>query len=83
MWILFNTNAGSVLVFSRVESLQTGCSLHCSLVICIQDSPILGCSDGVDPKQKCVFIVTAQEFDVVRLFLDAGMLGKEHRHREQ
>lgn len=41
----------------------------------------LGYSDGVDPKQQYVFIVTAQELDVGRLFLDAGMLGNEHRQR--
>lgn len=39
----------------------------------------LGDSDGVGPKQQCVFIFTAQELDVVRLFLDVGMLGKEYK----
>lgn len=34
----------------------------------------LGYSDGVDPQQQGVFIVTAQELDVVWLFLDARML---------
>lgn len=32
--------------------------------------------DGVGPEQQGVLIITAQELDVVRLFLDAGMLGK-------
>lgn len=40
-------------------------------VLCVTD---LGYSDGVDPQQQSVFIVTAQEFDVGRLLLDAGML---------
>lgn len=39
----------------------------------------LGYSDGVDPQQQCAFIVTAQELDVVRLFLDAGMLGRQRQ----
>lgn len=40
-------------------------------MICVTD---LGYSDGVDPQQQSVFIVTAQELDIVRLLLDAGML---------
>lgn len=70
-------NVTSVFMCSRVESLKTGGSLQCSLVVLIQGSPILGYSDGVHPKQHRVFVVTAQELDVVRLFLDAGMLQHE------
>lgn len=40
-------------------------------------------SDGVDPKQHSVFIVTAQELDVVRVFLDAGMLGNVSQTEER
>lgn len=47
-------------------------------VICLTE-PDLGYSDGVGPKQQCVFVVTAQELDVVRLLLDAGMLGEEYK----
>lgn len=36
--------------------------------------PDLCYSDGVDPKQECVFVFTAQDLDVGRLLLDAGML---------
>lgn len=43
----------------------------------------LGYSDGVHPKRQCVFVVTAQEPDVERLSLDAGMLGNENVQREQ
>lgn len=48
---------------------------------CVTDSveSDLGYSDGVYPKQQCVFIVTAQELDVGRVFLDAGMLGQAER----
>lgn len=70
-------NVTSVFMCSRVESLKTGGSLQCSLVVLIQGSPILGYSDGVHPKQHRVFVVTAQELDVVRLFLDVGMLQHE------
>lgn len=36
--------------------------------------------DGADPEQQGVLIITAQELDVVRLFLDAGMLEKAGTH---
>lgn len=36
--------------------------------------------DGVGPEQQGVLIITAQELDVVRLFLDAGMLKKAGTH---
>lgn len=65
---------GSIFVCSRVKGGQSGGSLLCGLVIFVEDSPILGYSDGADPKQQFVFIVTAQELDVVRLLLDARML---------
>lgn len=42
----------------------------------------LGYSDGVGPKQQCVFVFTAQELDVVRLFLDVGMLRGEEVQAE-
>lgn len=40
-------------------------------------------SDGVHPKQHRVFIVTAQELDVVRVFLDARMLGNVSQREER
>lgn len=36
--------------------------------------------DGVGPEQQGVLVITAQELDVVGLFLDAGMLGKRTHH---
>lgn len=42
--------------------------------------PDLCYPDGVGPEQQGVLIITAQELDVGRLFLDAGMLGKAGTH---
>lgn len=41
----------------------------------------LGYSDGVNPQQQRVLILTAQEFVVGRLLLDEGILKEEWRQR--